>query len=299
MKKQMLIGVGLASVLVLAGCETTQPQPQEVVNYTSTTYQGNKPATKVDYALRPESHNLNQTEKGYLLPNKPRIEESSVSTPAPAAQAVPQQPMPVAQQQPTEVKQVEVAVQKPAPQPQQTPQQKQQMEQLQQQVQQLLQQQEMQKQVQQERPAPVIVKQRPRQERIKITGVGYGAQSTYEGFTGGQKRLMAIRASKLDAYRSLAEQLYGIKIDSNTSVATMTAQSDSFRARVNAVVKGARIVSITPMSDNNYETVLEVFVDRRFFEDVFVYSGNQQDVVLEPMETCTLGFNCYEAANYR
>ncbi|MBE0494533.1 MAG: LPP20 family lipoprotein [Thiomicrospira sp.] len=145
----------------------------------------------------------------------------------------------------------------------------------------------------------MVVKQRPRQDRIKITGVGYGAQSTYDGFTDGQKRLMAIRASKLDAYRSLAEQLYGIKIDSNTSVATMTAQSDSFRARVNAVVKGARIVSITPMSDNNYETVLEVFVDRRFFEDVFVYSGNQQDLVLEPMETCTLGFNCYEAASYR
>lgn len=150
-----------------------------------------------------------------------------------------------------------------------------------------------------EEPKRVIIKQPKRQERIKITGVGYGAESTYEGFTVGQKRLMAIRSSKLDAYRSLAEQLYGIKIDSNTSVATMTAQSDSFRARVNAVVKGARIVSITPMSDNNYETVLEVFVDRRFFEDVFVYTGNQHDHVLEPMETCNLGFNCYEAASYR
>jgi hypothetical protein len=148
--------------------------------------------------------------------------------------------------------------------------------------------------------APVkMVPQRHRQERIKITGVGYGAESTYEGFTVGQRRLMAIRASKLDAYRSLAEQLYGIKIDSNTSVATLTAQSDSFRARVNAVVRGARIVSITPMSDNNYETVLEVFVDRDFFENVFVYSGAQHNNVMDPLETCTLGFNCYEAASYR
>lgn len=145
----------------------------------------------------------------------------------------------------------------------------------------------------------MVVKPAQRQERIKITGVGYGAQSTFEGFTEGQKRLMAIRSSKLDAYRSLAEQLYGIKIDSNTSVATLTAQNDSFRARVNAVVKGARIVSITPMADNNYETVLEVFVDRSFFEEVFVYTGNQHDRVLEPIETCTMGFNCYEAANYR
>lgn len=259
MKKQMLIGVGLASVLVLAGCETTQPQPQEVVSYSSTTYQGKAPITKVDYAVRPNNHmNANQEEPRYLLQNKPRVENTGSGGNAPAT---------------TAQTQVETAPQKPVQQAKQ--------------------------EVKEEQPAPIIVKQRPRQERIKITGVGYGAQSTYEGFTDGQKRLMAIRASKLDAYRSLAEQLYGIKIDSNTSVATMTAQSDSFRARVNAVVKGARIVSITPMSDNNYETVLEVFVDRRFFEDVFVYSGNQQDVVLEPMETCTLGFNCYEAANYR
>lgn len=267
MKKQMLIGVGLASVLVLAGCETTQPQPQEVVSYSSTTYQGNQPTTKIDYAVRPDSHNMNQAEQRYLLQNKPRVEEASASAAQPQPAAQPQQAAAV------ETTQVETAPQKPVQQAKQ--------------------------EVKEQQPAPIIVKQRPRQERIKITGVGYGAQSTYEGFTDGQKRLMAIRASKLDAYRSLAEQLYGIKIDSNTSVATMTAQSDSFRARVNAVVKGARIVSITPMSDNNYETVLEVFVDRRFFEDVFVYSGNQQDVVLEPMETCTLGFNCYEAANYR
>lgn len=145
----------------------------------------------------------------------------------------------------------------------------------------------------------IVQKQAPRKEKIKISGVGYGAESTYEGFTQGQRRLMAIRASKLDAYRALAEQIYGIKIDSNTSVATLTAQSDSFRARVNAVVKGARVVSITPMADNNYETVLEVFVDRNFFEDVFVYTGNRQDNILEPIETCTMGFNCYEAASYR
>ncbi|UQB43503.1 LPP20 family lipoprotein [Thiomicrospira microaerophila] len=145
----------------------------------------------------------------------------------------------------------------------------------------------------------VVVKERRSQERIKITGVGYGAENNFEGFTDGQRRLMAIRASKLDAYRALAEQIYGIKIDSNTSVATLTAQNDSFRARVNAVVRGARIVSITPMADNNYETVLEVFVDRDFFEDVFVYTGQNKQRILEPLEVCTIGFNCYDAANYR
>ncbi len=281
MKKQMLIGIGLASTFVLVGCETPQPQPQEVVSYSSTTYQNG--TQKVDYAVRPGdmakpavAEVQPQPQPRYLLePQQP----APVQTPAPAAEvqqvAVAPAPAPAAAPAP-------VATPAPVPAP-------------------VAVQENTQMQVQQAAPVQQVVvqKQRPRQERIKITGVGYGAESVYEGFTVGQKRLMAIRASKLDAYRALAEQLYGIKIDSNTSVSTMTAQSDSFRARVNAVVKGARIVSITPMSDNNYETVLEVFVDRSFFEDVFVYTGNQHDRVLEPIETCTLGFNCYEAASYR
>ncbi|WP_228767075.1 MULTISPECIES: LPP20 family lipoprotein [Thiomicrorhabdus] len=108
-------------------------------------------------------------------------------------------------------------------------------------------------------------------ELIKITGIGYGAEDTYAGYTTGQRRLLAIRSSKLDAYRSLAEQLYGIKIDSTTTVATLTAKNDSFRARVNALVRGARVVSVTPMADQNYETIMEVYVDKRFFEEAFVY----------------------------
>ena len=116
-------------------------------------------------------------------------------------------------------------------------------------------------------------------ELMKISGIGYGAESTFGAYTSGQRRLMAIRASKLDAYRALAEQLYGIKIDSNTSISTLTAKSDSFRARVNAVVRGARIVSVTPMADQNYETVLEVYVDKRFFEQTFVYTANKANIV--------------------
>ena len=116
-------------------------------------------------------------------------------------------------------------------------------------------------------------------ELMKISGIGYGAESTFGAYTQGQRRLMAIRASKLDAYRALAEQLYGIKIDSNTSISTLTAKSDSFRARVNAVVRGARIVSVTPMADRNYETVLEVYVDKRFFEQTFVYTASKAKIL--------------------
>ncbi|KUJ75513.1 hypothetical protein AVO42_09345 [Thiomicrospira sp. XS5] len=121
---------------------------------------------------------------------------------------------------------------------------------------------------------------------IKISGIGYGAESTYEGYTPGQRRLMAIRSAKLDAYRSLAEQLYGIKIDSNTSVATLTAQNDSFRARVNAIVRGARVVSITPMADHNYETILEVYIDKSFFYNAFVYSKKEEETTISADDLC-------------
>jgi len=61
-------------------------------------------------------------------------------------------------------------------------------------------------------------------ELMKISGIGYGAESTFGAYTPGQRRLMAIRASKLDAYRALAEQLHGVKNDSNTSISTLTAK---------------------------------------------------------------------------
>ena len=135
-------------------------------------------------------------------------------------------------------------------------------------------------------PMPMIPQAMPEKKKklelMKISAVGYGAESTFASYTPGQRRLMAIRSSKLDAYRALAEQIDGIKIDSNTSVATLTARNDSFRARINAMVKGARVVSITPMADNNYETVMEVLVDRAFFEKAFVYTAEDQSQSYSP-----------------
>lgn len=144
-------------------------------------------------------------------------------------------------------------------------------------------------------PAPVVRVAYKKPERIKIAGIGYGAESTFSAYTPGQRRLMAIRASKLDAYRALAEQLYGVKIDSNTAISTLTAKNDSFRARVNATVRGARVVSVTPMADNNYETVLEVYVDQRFFDDTFVYSSDNEQNVRTPEEVCV---QCRDGNSY-
>jgi hypothetical protein len=101
---------------------------------------------------------------------------------------------------------------------------------------------------------------------LRFSAIGYGAESTFSGYTRGQKRLLALRAAKLDAYRSLAEQLYGVRIYGNTTVSAMMTKHDSFRAFIDATIRGARIISITPMSDGNYETTAEVELREDFFE---------------------------------
>jgi hypothetical protein len=70
----------------------------------------------------------------------------------------------------------------------------------------------------------------------------------------------------LDAYRALTEQVYGQQLDANTTIADMTVMSDTFRARVEGVVYGAVLVSITPVGDDTYETTLSL--DRRIVSDL-------------------------------
>ena len=90
-----------------------------------------------------------------------------------------------------------------------------------------------------------------------------------------QQRLMAIRASKLDAYRSLTEQVYGQQLDATTTVADMMVQSDTFRARVEGVIYGAVLVSITPAGDDTYETTLSL--DKAVVQDLrALYLGQVQ-----------------------
>ena len=78
--------------------------------------------------------------------------------------------------------------------------------------------------------------------------------------------MLAIRASKLDAYRALTEQVYGQQLDATTTVADMTVLNDTFRTRVEGVIYGATLVSITPVGDDTYETTLSL--DRNAVQDL-------------------------------
>ncbi len=111
-------------------------------------------------------------------------------------------------------------------------------------------------QVSQERPAAPV---NPLIERIEnMTATGYAVIGVQNHRNPAQQRLMAIRASKLDAYRALTEQIYGLQLDANATVADMVVTSDSFRSKVQGVVYGATLVSITPVGEDTYETTLSI-----------------------------------------
>ena len=110
------------------------------------------------------------------------------------------------------------------------------------------------------------------EKRETITATGYAVVAVQNHKNPAQQRLMAIRASKLDAYRNLTEQVYGQQLDASSTVADMVVTNDTFRAKVEGVIDGARLVSITPVGEDTYETTLTL--DRDVVQDLrIMYMG--------------------------
>ena len=104
------------------------------------------------------------------------------------------------------------------------------------------------------------------EKRETITATGYAVVAVQNHQNPAQQRLMAIRASKLDAYRNLTEQVYGQQLDASSTVADMVVTNDTFRTKVEGVIYGARLVSITPVGEDTYETTLSL--DRDVVQDL-------------------------------
>jgi hypothetical protein len=96
------------------------------------------------------------------------------------------------------------------------------------------------------------------EKRETLVATGYAVISVQNHKNPAQQRLLAIRASKLDAYRALTEQVYGQQLDASTTVADMTVMSDTFRTKVEGVIYGAVLVSITPVGEDTYEATLSL-----------------------------------------
>ena len=100
---------------------------------------------------------------------------------------------------------------------------------------------------------------------LKLLAVGHGTQGAYTQYTHAQQRLMAMRAAQVDAYRNLAEQVYGFRVWGGTAVSAFATQNDSIRTYVDAFIRGARLVNMTSIADGNFEATVELEVTPQFY----------------------------------
>jgi len=91
-----------------------------------------------------------------------------------------------------------------------------------------------------------------------IRARGSGVEPNDPNISPAEKALMAKRAAKLDALRNLAEEVYGVKITSDSYVRDFVLQSDDTRSRVNTFIQGARVVSEQKMPDGSYQVEVEL-----------------------------------------
>ncbi len=55
--------------------------------------------------------------------------------------------------------------------------------------------------------------------------------------------------------------MYGQQLDASSTGADMVVTNDTFRTKVEGVIYGARLVSITPVGEDTYETTLSLDKD--------------------------------------
>lgn len=78
----------------------------------------------------------------------------------------------------------------------------------------------------------------------------------------GQNKLLAKRAAEADAYRKLAETVYGLTLSSSTFVKDFVTENDEIRTGVDAVVRGARFGQPRWNEDGTCEISAEVTVEK-------------------------------------
>ena len=91
----------------------------------------------------------------------------------------------------------------------------------------------------------------------KLTAIGYAPLATQPAQSQAQKVVMAMQASKIVAYRELAEQVFGQQLSASSSVNDWMLTNDSIHASVSGVIRGAKVVRSYPAGDH-YVTELEL-----------------------------------------
>ena len=94
-------------------------------------------------------------------------------------------------------------------------------------------------------------------ESDHLTAVGYASISEQAGKNMDEKRMRAMRASKVDAYRELAEQVYGMRISGKVEMNDQQLGEETTSAGVDGIIRGAEVVRTYPVGDS-YVTELKL-----------------------------------------
>ena len=109
-----------------------------------------------------------------------------------------------------------------------------------------------------------------------LTAIGYAPIMSQRGESDSVKRIMAMKASKLDAYRELAEQVYGQKLQGDQALSSLVVESETLRASVEGVIRGAKVVKAYPVGDDTYVT--ELSLDMKQVYDLYLTTAKPRRV---------------------
>lgn len=109
-----------------------------------------------------------------------------------------------------------------------------------------------------------------------IKAVGYAPISAQKGQSEASKMLMALKASKLDAYRELAEQVFGQKVDGEQSLANLVMDDARLNSSVQGVIRGAKVTKSYAVGNDTYATELEL--DLKLVHDIYLSTAKPQRV---------------------
>lgn len=106
-----------------------------------------------------------------------------------------------------------------------------------------------------------------------MTAVGYATISEQAGRTEAEKQVRAMRASKVDAYKELAEQVYGMRVSGTSALVDQRLGGEQTIGAVDGVIRGAEVVRAYKVGDSY---VTELRLDIRKMDKLKQYGEVQQ-----------------------
>ena len=94
----------------------------------------------------------------------------------------------------------------------------------------------------------------------RYTGVGLAAVRAGDESSFNQRQLTAIRAAKLDALRSLAEQAKGIQLQTQSASVASELVNDRVDTTISTTLSGVRYVKVNAIQPGIYQAVVEMDV---------------------------------------